>query len=113
MSECRITWTGALKQDEVQRRQVLHVLHERNRQDEKWGEQNHTPEWWLAILMEEVGELSQAVLETHFTNPDGSPHGGLKSIRKETMQVCAVALAMLECFDRRGDKACKREDEKP
>ena len=36
---------------------------ERNAQDEKWGEQNHSDEKWLAILLEELGEAAKAVLE--------------------------------------------------
>ena len=36
---------------------------ERNAQDEKWGEQHHSDEKWLTILMEEVGEAAKAVLE--------------------------------------------------
>lgn len=36
---------------------------ERNAQDEKWGEQQHSDEKWLTILMEEVGEAAKAVLE--------------------------------------------------
>ena len=36
---------------------------ERNRQDEKWGEQRHTDEKWLAIAVEELGEVAKAVLE--------------------------------------------------
>ena len=74
------------------------VLTERQRQDAKWGEQNHPNEWWLAILGEEFGELSQAVLETHFKN--GSDKGGIENIRREAIQVAAVAIAMIECIDR-------------
>lgn len=82
------------------------VIDERNRQDYKWGEQNHAPEWWLAILGEEYGELAQAILETHFdANPDGSPHGGISNIRKEAVQCAAVALALVECIDRNGGDA--------
>ena len=36
---------------------------ERNAQDEKWGEQCHTDEMWLTILLEEIGEAAKAVLE--------------------------------------------------
>lgn len=32
------------------------VYIERQRQDEKWGPQHHTPDAWLAILAEEFGE---------------------------------------------------------
>ena len=40
---------------------VLDVVAERDRQDAKWGEQNHNPPVWLAILTEEVGELATAL----------------------------------------------------
>ena len=36
---------------------------ERNAQDVKWGEQRHTDEKWLTILLEEIGEAAKAVLE--------------------------------------------------
>jgi NTP pyrophosphatase (non-canonical NTP hydrolase) len=36
---------------------------ERDRQDEKWGAQDHSDEKWLVILMEEVGEIAKAMLE--------------------------------------------------
>jgi NTP pyrophosphatase (non-canonical NTP hydrolase) len=75
---------------------VCDVIAERYRQDAKWGEQNHSMEWWLAILMEEVGEAAQAILETRF----GGPHGGLLPVRKEIVEVCAVAMAMIECIER-------------
>jgi len=67
---------------------------ERQCQDEKWGEQNHSPEWWMQILMEEVGEASQAILEAKFGM------WTLDNYRAEIIQVAAVAIAMLECFDR-------------
>jgi hypothetical protein len=35
---------------------------ERIEQDKQWGEQNHHPFVWLAILAEEFGKFSQAVL---------------------------------------------------
>lgn len=36
---------------------------EREHQTEKWGEQKHSDEKWLAILTEEVGEVAKAILE--------------------------------------------------
>ena len=36
---------------------------ERNNQIEKWGEQRHTDEKWLTIILEELGEAAKAVLE--------------------------------------------------
>lgn len=69
---------------------------ERMRQDVKWGEQNHNPYIYLSILMEEVGELAQAVLQTQF----GGDKGGNVAVRKEAVHVAAVALAMIECLYR-------------
>ena len=52
---------------------------EREAQDEKWGEQRHSDEKWLAILLEELGEAAKAVLEK---NEEG--------LLEETVQVAAV-----------------------
>ena len=70
------------------------VMLERARQDIKWGEQNHHPAWWLSILGEEFGEVCKAVCENNDT--------GEGSYRDELVQVAAVAVAMIECFDRIG-----------
>ena len=71
------------------------VLWERAVQDRKWGEQNHPDVWWLAILTEEVVELRRAILEDHFGDKAKA------NIREEAVQCAAVALAMVECIDRR------------
>lgn len=77
------------------------VLLERQRQDAKWGLQNHAPEKWLAILGEEFGELFEAIVETIFDNgPTAKDRGGLGNIRREAVHVAAVAVAMIECIDR-------------
>lgn len=67
---------------------------ERQRQNKKWGEQNHSDEWWLAILTEEVGELAQAILHAKF--------GGKASddVEKELIQTAAVAAQWVECLRR-------------
>ncbi len=65
------------------------VVDERHRQDAKWGEQNHHPYKWLAILHEETGEAAKAVLES-----------ALGEYRKELVQVAAVSLAAIESLDR-------------
>lgn len=65
------------------------VIRERERQDEKWGEQNHGPDGWLLILMEEVGEAAKAVLE-----------GSSLQYISELTQVAAVAVAAMESAKR-------------
>lgn len=67
----------------------IEIRKERNRQDRKWGEQNHHPVKWLAILGEEEGEACKAVLEN-----------SLLEYRAELVQVAAVAVAAIECLDR-------------
>jgi NTP pyrophosphatase (non-canonical NTP hydrolase) len=78
-------------------RVMREIRAERQRQDEKWGEQNHDDTWWLAILMEEVGELAQAMLHSRF----GGPHAGTE--RTELTQVAAVAVQWLEAMGRRAN----------
>lgn len=62
---------------------------ERDRQDDRWGEQHHGPDGWLAILIEEVGEVARAILEGRGTQ-----------YHDELVQVAAVAIAALESADR-------------
>ena len=77
---------------------LIDVMNERVRQDKKWGEQNHDPITWVAILMEEVGELAQSAIETRFVG--FGAHGSIENIRQEAVHVAAVAVAIVECLDR-------------
>ena len=78
------------------------ILKERDRQDSKWGEQNHFPEKWSGILGEEFGELCQAINETVFDN--GSDKGGYENMKTEAIHVAAVAVGFLECLERNKNK---------
>lgn len=77
------------------------VLAERERQDRKWGQQNHDLARWGLILSEEVGEFSQAALEATVR---GSSVRAAQA-RTELIQVAAVAVAIVECMDRQAAKA--------
>lgn len=77
---------AAVAQDEA----IGMIRDERRRQFAKWGHQHHSPEWWLAILMEEVGELAECILHGKFGGHAAKNRG------KELVQVAAVALAMIE-----------------
>ena len=69
------------------------VAEDRRFQDQVWGQQEHDDALWLAILTEEVGEAAEGVLHGIF---------GVSAItRPEVVQIAAVALAWLECIDRR------------
>jgi len=95
------------------------VLAERKAQDAKWGEQNHDMFTWVTILMEEVGEFCKEVLTLKFHQGStdgqcGSTEEFLEHIAKcarvEAVQVAAVALAIVECIDRRNLKAVELND---
>jgi NTP pyrophosphatase (non-canonical NTP hydrolase) len=67
------------------------VLAERESQDKLWGDQSqHDHFVFNAILGEEVGEVSRALLERKF-NRENDHH-----IEDELIQVIAVAVAWLE-----------------
>lgn len=84
---------------------------EREKQNSKWGEQNHSIIEWQAILMEEVGEAAKEATDFHFKNKAEPYYTGnfedrqkqrLKDYRKELIQTAAVAVQMIECLDRNG-----------
>tara|TARA_Y100000034_G_C6905543_1_gene420029 strand:+ start:3128 stop:3394 length:267 start_codon:yes stop_codon:yes gene_type:complete len=79
--------------DESTRAKVLlAVLAERERQDAKWGDQTQNPDLkWNAILVEEVGEISQDILDKK-----------MASMLEEIIQSAAVCIAWAEAFFNRG-----------
>lgn len=86
------------------------IRKERKRQNKKWGEQNHEPFTYLAILGEEVGEANQAAIEAHNFGKNDKPVWDDKKLtlyREELVQVAAVAVAMIECYDRNKPKKKK------
>ena len=74
---------------------VVHEIQlERARQDNKWGRGRSLSNWhWLAILMEEAGEVAKDMLQEH----------ALASMHMELVQVAAVAVAWLEDIAQNGD----------
>lgn len=69
---------------------------ERENQNDKWGDQNHTLSEWCTILGEEFGELCEAVNETVLYNADKPERAGKENILKECVHVSAVAVQILE-----------------
>lgn len=77
---------------------IRDVERELRAQDLRWGEQNHAPELWLAILTEEVGEVAKEVA-------DASARGLREDdYRMEMVQVAAVAINAIRSFDRQRSK---------
>lgn len=83
------------------RSHIIAAIHdERERQEAKWGQQNHDDGWWTAILTEEVGEVAEAALKAKW-------EGGktLDDVKDELIQVAAVAVSWIEAIERRGGES--------
>ena len=68
------------------------VNDERERQEDKWGEQNHNPTLWLAILLEEVGEFASELIANEW-KPELQRRADAGN---ELIQIAAVAKAIWE-----------------
>lgn len=84
---------------------VGEVVGERRRQDGKWGVQNHSPTNWLPILSEEFGEVGRALCELKVAEDRDGPESmnaqrHRDNYREELIQLAAVAVAMVESYDR-------------
>ncbi len=69
------------------------------RQDQIWGEQNHSVSVWSDVLMEEVGERSSAILHMKFGLPEKKT-GHALNYYEECIQIAAVAIQAAACFQR-------------
>lgn len=80
---------------ENQKKAIESILEERERQKSLWGRQVHDLPTWMTILTEEVGEVAQEVLNVKFKKHS------IDCLRKELVQVAAVAVQILEQIDER------------
>ena len=86
--------------DRIYTKTVLNEVYvERIAQQDVWGERDHDPLVWGAILGEEVGELAQAMLLDH-EDPSTDYLLYVGTMRKEAIQVAAVAVAFVEYLNR-------------
>lgn len=92
---------------------IKEVVQERMRQLKKWGVQDRSMEMWMCILMEEVGEANREVVdyvcenrpkwdkeEDSLIDFNEVQKSRLGNFRKEMVQVAAVAVQVIEWFDR-------------
>jgi NTP pyrophosphatase (non-canonical NTP hydrolase) len=80
---------------------ILAVSEERHAQDARWGEQNHDPLTWIAILSEEVGEAAAEALNVS----RGVRPADREALLAELVQVAAVAVAAIESLERQQARA--------
>jgi hypothetical protein len=76
------------------------IVEERTRQTERWGEDEHSPLCWTAILNKQLGAYADAALKyEHADNPgynEGAP------LYRQAVHIAAVAIAILEQMEREG-----------
>lgn len=70
---------------ELELKDIAALLDEDARQVAKWGIQERSPFEWLAYLVEEVGELAEAIVEAEYRN------GTLDQIFKEAIEISTLA----------------------
>lgn len=75
------------------------VIQERLNQNIKWGHQRHSNGDWLKILIEEVGEVAQAMQ----TEKGWGKESDAQDLYKELIHTSAVASAMAEQVKERID----------
>jgi len=76
---------------------VREILAERDKQDAAWGTPNKTFHTFLVVLQEEIGEACHEWHAEHY--PTDKDVGSYSGLRRELIQVAAVALEMVESFD--------------
>lgn len=92
-----MTKLSVIKSIHETRPALASVITEMDKQDSRWGlDRDQHPYVWQTILTEEVGELAQAILHDDF----GGSHAG--TAREEAVQIAAVALQIIEYYDRIG-----------
>lgn len=88
--------------DSIRQFAVSEVVFERKRQDELWGDQSERPLFErLSILVEEVGELAEAINETCLNSAIHPERGGVAAVQREATHVAAVAVSIIEAATRR------------
>jgi len=80
------------RSENLMRKVSRNVMQERFNQIEKWGIQRHSMGDWLKILIEEVGEVAQAMQKGFKSEKETDS----KDLYKELVQVAAVAQAIAE-----------------
>ena len=87
------------------------IQKERQRQTEKWGEQNNSYPKWISILTEEVGEAAKEANDYEYlldkiNNPAFDSvllNQTLINLREELVQVAAVAVQIIEKIDKQNN----------
>lgn len=81
------------------------ILDEMARQEQIWGKQHHTPEYWLAIVMEEIGEAAMAILAADHNANSKTTSFHKDNTREELIQTAACIIHWIQDID----ESCKSD----
>lgn len=96
--------------DPIQASVLADTVIERRRQDVKWGSQrDHSPFQWYSILGEEVGEVGQEINDAWVDHFGFLSFEQVEALRKELVQVAAVAVVMAESLGESPTPTCGPE----
>lgn len=84
---------------------IQEIRAERARQDKKFGEQNHSPIEFMAILAEEIGEVNKEIVDAHFGF--APKEKCIEKARVEFIQVAAMAYQCAEAISRQTGHECQ------
>lgn len=76
------------------------IARERVAQDQKWGQQNHSPADYYMIFAEEVGEAAKEIVEYNMNRSLKGRVERVEKLRYEMIQALAVGVALIESLDR-------------
>lgn len=101
--DCRTCSVAHPEMSDYRQLAIRQIRQELRRQDEQWGSRDHDTSMWLTILVEELGEVAKAVLDE--SDDLAGYVDWVEGVIRETVQVAAVATAMIEHLARRRDEA--------
>ena len=97
------------KEVEMYERRIIveKIMSERDRQNGKFGEQNHEPTFWVSIITEEIGEAAKEandyqlnLMDIHSEFDPVADMQNIIRLRDELIQVAAVAVNAIESIER-------------
>src|SRR5436190_23889669 len=80
---------SSLTQEDV----IGDVIEERERQDAMFGEQNHHPAYWIALLGKQMGQLGDKIVAREWS---ADRTRGNDNMREEAGQLAAVVVAFVD-----------------
>ncbi len=79
------------------------ILSEREAQQKQWGEdgEKHSDIFWSSVLAKQTGQAAALIVNFLTAQNPIARENAKRAVRREVVQIAAVAMAWLECIDER------------